>query len=121
VNAGHCPGLILPSSGSFGEAEELSALNPPAGFFEQEFASKNVVLEPGARLFLYTDGFYEWERPDGEISGIDAFIEASIEYFAGGDGGLEGLYAAIRDQAGGDQAFRDDLTAMLLRVEPAAS
>ncbi len=118
VNAGHCPGLVLPLSGDFGEAGELPALNPPAGFFEQEFASRTIVLEPGARLFLYTDGFYEWEAPNGEMSDIDAFIEASLEFFAQGGMELQDLYAKIRDMAGGDGAFRDDLTALVLSVEP---
>jgi len=114
VNAGHCPGLVI---GPNGTLAELGAINPPAGFFEETFLSKRIVLEPGAALFLYTDGFYEWERPEGEMFEIDAFIEACHGYFTEAGFDLEGLFSRVRDMAGGESAFRDDLTALLLVVE----
>ena len=114
VNAGHCPGLVIGPGGSL---VQLGALNPPAGFFEETFASKRIVLEPGSGLFLYTDGFYEWEPPDGEMYDIDAFIEVSRAYFTQFGWDIEGLFGRVRDMAGGEGAFRDDLTALLLAVE----
>ena len=49
----------------------------PLGMFSPMVASKARILtfDPGDLLLLVTDGFFEWENPEGEQFGIERLQE----------------------------------------------
>lgn len=70
INAGHCP-VMLTSQG--GGLRESHPSGPPFGLFtDATYATDRFTVEPGDKLFMVTDGLYEWETKEG-IWGWDAF------------------------------------------------
>jgi len=78
---------------------------------------RQVDLRSEERLFLYTDGLSESQRPDGEEFGEDRLREAFLETrFGAPDKALEQIIEASRAFARRDD-FEDDATAMVLEFE----
>ncbi len=78
VNAGHTPGYLLRKSGA---VQELTSGGLPFGMLELDlpYASETVILEPGDRLLLYTDGVTEAMNEAGEL--YDA-VKSFKDFFA---------------------------------------
>jgi sigma-B regulation protein RsbU (phosphoserine phosphatase) len=71
--SGHPPVLRLPASGEAG-FQTLHSL--PIGFFpEAEYEEQTLQLEPGDRLYLYSDGVTEAMDKDLQQFGDDALVE----------------------------------------------
>jgi sigma-B regulation protein RsbU (phosphoserine phosphatase) len=73
VSAGHPPPLLLPHGRS---CLQLEASGFPIGVVEQTvYAEQAVTLEPGDRLYLYSDGVPEAFNPHGEQFGMSRLME----------------------------------------------
>lgn len=69
VNAGHCPPILRRRDGKL---ESLAPTRPVLGFLlDTGFRSERIVLQPGDRLLLYTDGVTEAANGDGEEFGAE--------------------------------------------------
>ena len=69
TSAGH-PGPIVVPRDPCAETVVHQADPPAVGFFpHQSFTERFLDLEPGDRLYLYTDGLFEITNPAGEIFG----------------------------------------------------
>lgn len=67
--AGHQAGLLVHGNG---EVEPLSTEGIPVGLFEDtDFAEASVVLSPGDRVVLFTDGISEARDESGDMYGAD--------------------------------------------------
>jgi sigma-B regulation protein RsbU (phosphoserine phosphatase) len=65
-NAGHCPALAVQQ----GQITRFEATGVPLGMFsEGRYPTRQLRLNPGATLFLYTDGLSEARSPKGEEYG----------------------------------------------------
>lgn len=78
VNAGHNPPVLIR------EEEELSWVEGSiglvlAGMEGMEYRSQQITLQPGDRLFLYTDGVTEATRLDEEMFGEERLARALME------------------------------------------
>ena len=74
VNGGHNPPYIIHADGSV-EQTELTG-GTILGFVEdQQFKSKKIQLQPGEKLFLFTDGVTEAFNKDGEEYGDERLVE----------------------------------------------
>jgi sigma-B regulation protein RsbU (phosphoserine phosphatase) len=113
VNAGHCPGLLLRR----GQAEKLSPCAPLLGFFDLDFRVQEVDYPDRAQLFLYTDGFYEWEKTPGEYMDPEEFWNLAVEEMRREGDFLEGLMQRLSAATPERPRFRDDLTALWVRPE----
>jgi sigma-B regulation protein RsbU (phosphoserine phosphatase) len=79
-NAGHPHSIVIRNGG---ELELLSKGGPAIGMGEfhllsgqeQRFEEGHPRLQPGDRLFIYTDGIVEHQRPDGEFFGTKRFCK----------------------------------------------
>ena len=81
------------------------------------YESRLVALRKSDRLFLYTDGLSESQRPDGEEFGEDRLRECFLEsHFGAPDKALEHIVNASKSFARRDD-FEDDATAMVLEFE----
>ena len=115
LSAGHGP--ILRYKHATGELENLEAQGIPLGMIAEVGYEKALVrqLAPNDMIVLVTDGFYEWENPDGEEFGLQR-LESVIRQSC--DCSAEELIARLRSAVesfcrGTEQ--KDDLTAVVLK------
>ncbi len=119
LSAGQGPVLFYDASAD--RFEELPTHGLPLGLMPEIplESSERRRLEPGDMLVLLTDGFYECERPDGQLFGKER-VEATIRQCRAEPAGeivtaLANAAAAFAE--GGAQA--DDLTAVIVvRTDP---
>jgi len=105
ANAGHCPPLIVRTSGAI---EELASTGPVAGILVQpEWSSSTHHLDRGEAIVLYSDGLIE-SRANGEELGVCGLRDA-----------LHGMHMTARELAsralGSARRVDDDLTVVVLR------
>jgi phosphoserine phosphatase RsbU/P len=112
VNAGHNAPFVLRTGGSF---ERLGATGVALGVLDQQsFPEEAVVIGPGERVFLFTDGVTEANDPAETEYG-----EGRLSGFLAGHGDLgdrELLEAVQKDVLAfcGSARPRDDMTLLVL-------
>ena len=77
ASAGHPPALLI-SQDSTGNArvQKLESLSMPVGFFpDASFTNAECCIEPGSKLYVFSDGVYEIKQDSGKLWGLDRFIE----------------------------------------------
>jgi serine phosphatase RsbU (regulator of sigma subunit) len=115
LSAGHGP--ILWYRLAMDEIRSLDAQGIPLGLIpgiEYSHATE-TALAPGDMLVLVTDGFYEWENPQGEEFGLTRLqevIRESCDYPAGEV--IQRLHASLMNFSRGTEQ-KDDLTAVVLK------
>jgi serine phosphatase RsbU (regulator of sigma subunit) len=111
VNAGH-PGFIT------GDGRVWESTGPPLGMLAgATYEVREVALQPGDRMLLYTDGLSEAMRDDGSEFGLERIREV---FLAGRDAApaaaVDAIAAAAR-QFTARERFADDATAILLQLD----
>ena len=113
-NAGHYPPILVRANG---QIERLAAGGPVLGIFpEGTYSQGEVVIRPGDRLVLFTDGITE-ARDDAD----EEFGEERLETVAADNRGCSApaLQARLSDVvaafAGGQ--FQDDATLIVMAME----
>ena len=71
-NAGHPPGIVLRSHGG---VEHLTCGGPLIGLGVSSFEQEELILEPGDRVVLLTDGVLEYENDRNEWFGLERLEE----------------------------------------------
>ena len=115
TNAGHNYPLLQQKSG-------LQCLKKVDGTMlgimkGMKYKSSTIKVEPGDRIFLYTDGVTEAHDPDGKLYGDDRLIKVFTENISNSE---EDTVAAIHNDIvafsrGADQF--DDITMMVITVK----
>lgn len=91
VNAGHNPPLLIDGGG----VKKLASTGKPIGILpDSRFYEAETELQPGATLFLYTDGLNEAANPEEEEFGMER-LERVVVDAAGGS--LAALPALVLD------------------------
>ena len=73
-NAGHNPPVLIRKRGEAIMFEKTKFI--PAGLFEDfKYGESSIQLEPGDKLFLYTDGVSEAENSNGDLFGEQAIMQ----------------------------------------------
>ncbi|MBD2360624.1 SpoIIE family protein phosphatase [Anabaena minutissima FACHB-250] len=82
ANAGHPPALLLSGTSTTSlEVRQLSSLDLPIGFLpDVHFEDAVFDMEKDSTLYIFSDGAYEINQPDGKIWGVDAFTDLLIKY-----------------------------------------
>ncbi|GAB4379866.1 MAG: SpoIIE family protein phosphatase [Calditrichia bacterium] len=114
VSAGH-PGMIyLPVKG---KPSVLEVVSFPIGFYEEASYESHVLqLEPGDRLFLYSDGVIEVRRTNGELYGKSRLLQLLVNHL---NEGLEDNLQFLLDELhrwSGSELFEDDLTVLAMEI-----
>lgn len=114
ISAGHNPPVILRASG---QLDRLEVGNLPLGIVaSREYASGAVVLLPGDRLVIFTDGLVESMNSAEEEYGEQRMLDTLKTMPArGAQKTLETLVASV-DAFAGATRQHDDLTCLILRV-----
>jgi serine phosphatase RsbU (regulator of sigma subunit) len=107
ANAGHLP----PIATAGGEAHRLAAASrPPLGIIgTDEWPEHEVLLEPGARVVLYTDGLIERRGEEIDV-GIDRVARVALEHTP-----LEAVCEAAL--AAAPRPRRDDVAVVALELD----
>ncbi|MFI9596981.1 PP2C family protein-serine/threonine phosphatase [Nonomuraea sp. NPDC052265] len=114
VNRGHHPPLVVR------EGQQVATLsgepNPPMGFLlRPDTGELRYQLQPGDRLLFYTDGIIEAQSPDGELFGLERFIDFILRQEADGLSApetLRRLVQAILEHQHG--RLQDDATVLMV-------
>ena len=114
VNAGHNPGLLLRRDG---RVEELGATGVPLGLLlGSRYTEREVTVERGDLLCLYSDGITEAESVTDDEFGTERLVELLRAHRD--DAPLDELLASIQHAVGDFSQGRpqyDDQTLLLLR------
>lgn len=114
VNCGHTPGFLhMPT----GETLRLSPQTSLLGFFQLEFKQEQVSFPQDAQLFLFTDGFYEWETEPGQLLDLDDFWALAEKTITQDGDFLENLMLELSSLTSTMPRFKDDLTALWIKME----
>lgn len=119
LSAGQGP--ILVYAAATGAVRELDTHGLPLGIMpEAEYDPATVLrLAPGDMLVLLTDGFYEWDRPDGEQFGTERIADLVRRHHSlPAAEFIRVIYQAVVEFSAGTRQG-DDLTAVIVRREPA--
>lgn len=112
LNAGHCPGILVTADG----VEDLGPSGTVLGFFEIGFEERQIALPDSGGLFLFTDGFYDWKRRNGDLFSFDDFHAMVVEVAKQGGERFPGRILESLGRAGAPPQFRDDVTALWLAL-----
>lgn len=114
VNAGHNPPFLCQA----GTIDTLGACGPPVGMLpEMSYDSREVALEPGARLVLFSDGVTEAQDADEAMYGEERLVTVLRDCGACPADMLKDRLLADVSAFVGDAAQADDLTLMLVQRE----
>jgi len=109
INAGHNPPLLLQN----GTHALIERTGPALGVFEgQEFGAKQIRLQAGDQLFIYSDGLEDVKNAGEEFFGSERLLAS----FRQKDANVETILGQI-EQFMGKEAQYDDLTLLILDRE----
>jgi serine phosphatase RsbU (regulator of sigma subunit) len=112
-NAGHFPPVLFRQDG---DVQLLETGGPLLGALQgAEFASGELMLEPGDTLVVYSDGVVECRNPEGEEFGLDRLIAALPRAKQqSAHGTLMMLLAVVQEFANG-YPMSDDMSLTLIQ------
>jgi len=119
ASAGHPPAILLGADGAI--RRRLSTKNPPIGILsEKSFEESESEIDRGDRLYVFSDGVFEFPDAQGRELGLEDFerqLVASATPRAAGE--PQRLYRASCSAAGTD-LLADDFTLLVLERAPEA-
>lgn len=115
ASAGHPPAVLLSGTdGGTTKVQKLKTPGLPVGMFpDAEFADAWCNVEEFSTLYIFSDGIYEISQADGNIWGLDGFIQLLIDCRGTRNGNLDGVLRSVQAVNPKDY-FDDDLS--LLQV-----
>lgn len=113
AGAGHPPSLLVSGPGPL---KQLDSKGPIIGAWPDfDFETAVCPLPPGSRLFLYSDGVYEVDRPDGTMWEFDDFLRFLAQACSESDCPMDRLVTHVRQLHGGD-VLADDFSLVQVDV-----
>lgn len=113
TSAGHPPLILLRADG---RAEPVKCPGPPIGFFvKAQYHEKELALESGDRILVYSDGVVEATNEDEVEFGADRLIASLLQTRAMSlDDSLTSLMDQVREWTGG--RAQDDISVIGIAV-----
>ncbi|HQX51485.1 MAG TPA: SpoIIE family protein phosphatase [Planctomycetaceae bacterium] len=114
--AGHPPALLISGTPEApAPCQLLESQGPMNGAIEDmPFGGAVQQIEPGARLYLYSDGVCELHCPDGSMWPFEEFVAAMSAPLSHGDSVIERIHNIGRRVQSGNP-FLDDFSILELR------
>jgi len=115
VNAGHCEPILFHSDGAVDRLRSGGVILGPQP--DAHYHRGHVMMEPGSRLLLFTDGLIERLREEDEFG--DARMVALFKDCEALDAGptVDRIFQELRE-FGGSSPWADDVTALVIRRLP---
>lgn len=117
LNAGHPPSVLMREGKIVTSLD--AAPRTPLGLPEMPAEMAEYELQPGDRLFFYTDGIVEARDAGGEFFGIDRLVDLAERHSASGlpvPETLRRLARAVIDHQ--DGTLHDDATLLIVEWHP---
>lgn len=112
ASAGHPPGLLIHPNH---QVDRLRTPGLPIGMFaEADYADATCDVVSGSVLYVFSDGIYEIDQPDGTIWGLEALVNLLVDCEAHDCEAAATVVDRVRQHHHCDR-FEDDLS--LLRVQ----
>ena len=112
ASAGHPPALL------FGESQPATQLLNRnffiGGFPKVDYEASEATVPPNSRLYLFSDGVYEVDRPDGTMWSFEELQDFLSHPVAELGAEIEALYKTLQEMHAGD-VLDDDFS--LVRVD----
>ncbi len=112
-SGGHPPAIFF--NGKFDGKVKAAELQTPGlvigGMPGIKFQKYTVDVEPGSRLYVYSDGVYEITKPDGSMVSLDEFIEVLSVPDTVGEDALDRIQVYTQ-KVNGPKAYDDDYSIM---------
>jgi phosphoserine phosphatase RsbU/P len=117
ASAGHPPPILVRGAGEQrGKAEPLPGVGCPVGILPDFlYESNECTLAGPARLFLFSDGAYEIQQPDGTMLESEAFEEVLTRAVPEGSSELQELLRFVRDFHGSED-LDDDFSIIKITI-----
>ena len=117
VQAGHPPPLLIANNG---QHRFIGDSGMPIGLLSAAvFEGHDVLLQPGDKLLLYSDGFTESEMPDGSFLDSTGLLELVIANSnKSGTEFLDDLYWSLCNIRSNSAKAEDDISAVLYEFRP---
>jgi len=109
----HPPALLVGPDGSLRELESQGIM-VGAGL-GMPYESTEVQIAPGSRLFLYSDGIFELQKPDGQMATLPEFVGTIPETHRHEDR-LDRMLKHAREVQKSD-SFKDDVSLLEVRYK----
>jgi sigma-B regulation protein RsbU (phosphoserine phosphatase) len=120
VNAGRNPPFLFRKNKN--DIHELTASGLPLGIVEeQKFETRQIDLQPGDTLVLYTDGVTEAANKKLQQYGENKLRECVLRNFETSADILRGCLVSDLQAFIGNHPMSDDFTLMVLKRDPDAS
>ncbi len=115
ATAGHQGGLLVRADGF---VDQLDGEGIPLGIFmDAAFPSRELFLETGDRVLLFTDGVTEARGKNGELFGIERLIRlARSKAHCSSRRLVQAIESSVLEHTGGD--YTDDLALLVFEVAP---
>jgi serine phosphatase RsbU (regulator of sigma subunit) len=111
ASGGHHPAFLLPP-GRDG-AQPLQTYNLAIGMApDVAFKAEERIVEPGSSMYLFSDGVFEIETPEGEAWTLSDFLPYLLQERAAGVPEPKRLHAAVTAVSGRD-TFDDDFSMLV--------
>jgi phosphoserine phosphatase RsbU/P len=111
ANAGHPPAILM--AGESADTAVPVKLAKPGmiigGFPSMKFAEEVRSLPAFSRLYFFSDGVYEIERPDGTMLGLPALVDLLSNAGRRGGGTLADTVRSLHEVRGTER-FEDDVS-----------
>jgi phosphoserine phosphatase RsbU/P len=116
ASAGHPPAILISQSAtSSAKVKQLKTPGMPVGMFpEARYVDNCCDVEDLSTLYIFSDGVYEIHQPDGNIWGLDPFIDLLAAYNGSTADPLE-LVLSYVQKLNAKAVFDDDWS--LLKVD----
>ncbi|NDE80612.1 MAG: response regulator, partial [Actinobacteria bacterium] len=75
------------------------------------YDTSEVIMPPGSRLLLYSDGLFELAQPDGQMATLDDYIESLDK---APTSSLDAMLGHARQVQASDN-FKDDVSVLEVR------
>lgn len=112
ASGGHPPAVLF--SKNLNGKEEIQQLKTPGlvigGMSGVTFKTLSCKVGTHNRLYLFSDGVYEIDKPDGSMLQLEEFIHLLEQPTEGGDADLERLFVYAKELHGKDRSLDDDFS-----------
>lgn len=113
TSAGHPPAvLISPTTHSESQVQLLKTPGFPVGMFPDiKYEVNQCQIANSSSLYIFSDGVYEIQQPDGELWGMEAFTDVLTSYPLGAESHLDKILNAVHEVSSKD-TLDDDLSVL---------
>jgi sigma-B regulation protein RsbU (phosphoserine phosphatase) len=118
ASAGHPPALLLSGNTAADTlVQKLKTPGLPIGMFlEAEYVCDVCEIDPSSTLYVFSDGVYEINQPDGTVWSLEAFIDLVRLYRHKQIADLDRLLDYVRT-LGAKDSFEDDFSLLKISFE----